>query len=1495
MNKIKRIVLINILIIFLCLFINNVSFARDLSGISDLRSSHNVGNEIYVKTGEEDDTGGAESLEMSDERDHIYCIQHKAGADHGWMTVDEYMEIRGNQATAYWNYGYSNRTVYSKYNIALGYLLGQEGWRKGYSMGNAGKTRQQAIHHLLTNDWGTYVNGNSGLYGNNGLATGGSQTLLWNKWFDYWYTTRSDSKGFLARANAEANNENAHCVPNAKINSTTVASSASEAQVTGPYYLTYSGRISWVCPIDQYGNWIEGSVYRNEKWTYDYNIKFYKDANCTNEYKMTEIPSGAAFYIKNTSGKEIKQIQLRNTYGVNSWLQTDMKTVESSSDVIGPICLNYSGVIDWISPINEYGNWIEGNVYRNGKWTYDKNISFYTDAACTKKIEMTSIPSNTNFYIKNTSGEKIKNINIKLKNNSVYCANIWFLERSDGRPGQRLISATTRTEYCGSTIILNVKQKTRNLTINKKDSITNNNITSPAEFKIKTSKGKWLTGTSGSYNYENSDVSLATKYRTNANGVLELKDLLVDTYEIFEVASPNGYDIQKQNGYDKTNNWINCGKVDLNVTNSNVTISIKNDLIISISGYVWKDLVPESKLTDTNNLWDTNEERISGVTVRLMKKGNPPTEVAITTTGNDGSYVFKDLISRYSLKDHYIEFNYNGTNYKKYIPVAFGATSTNGSKAIVQNMPEYDRDFEGIATTYTGTNDATKESQYGLDKCGTFNANARTLENINLGIKEVPKPEYDIRENIATVKITMKGFTYTYVYGGERGESRIYAPQVTYQNKNDITAYRHSFYPTDIAYDKTKNTEELKAEVKYRIDVKNTENMNLESTYKEETMYLKQLVNDFDVNRYTLADDNWTAGQVTTDSNGNKKQTATIKENYLNTIYDQTLGIKPENKITAYINFSVNHDAILDILNHPDGIAEGFPTEATATAYHKYTRNDYSWDNNILKGQTHYTEDDERKAQAPYLIFTLGKDRTINGKVFEDKVVTDNGEKLGNGTNEQGESAVKGVKVELLDATKDEIADVTKLSVSNLYTVDVQDSAPLKEVSKTAIVDTDENGNYTLKGVVPGYYILRYTYGDGTQEYTDSNGNKISVDVESKIRNTDGQEKTVYAKDYKSTIVTSQVAKNALENSNENTYTWYRKLEGENYSVAIDSLNERKALNNDKENNIIDDSKENTKENEKVIIDAGTAKMYLGIENNKDDKETEDVEVEDNVQKEEYKNEINGINFGIIEQPIQQAKVEKVITYVTLTNSQNNVVFDGNPENAKMQGVSDLDNQQNGGSIYVRAEVLEDIIYSSKLELDYEIRVTNVSDVNYYEDNYYLYGDKNGAHEITLKVNEVTDYLDETLKYLPEKSDKDRVSTEIKSMKLDDRNVQVLKLNKWDDVLFTNKLNDNSRKTTDKVTIVAERTLSREDKDMEIINEAEITGIKHATETGNTEEEKLKIAPSEVHTNGRVKVVTSITPPTGENKQLGVYYAIAGIVTLVLLSAGIVIIKKKIK
>ena len=42
------------------------------------------------------------------------------------------------------------------------------------------------------------------------------------------------------------------------------------------------------------------------------------------------------------------------------------------------------------------------------------------------------------------------------------------------------------------------------------------------------------------------------------------------------------------------------------------------------------------------------------------------------------------------------------------------------------------------------------------------------------------------------------------------------------------------------------------------------------------------------------------------------------------------------------------------------------------------------------------------------------------GKVFEDKVVTDNGQKLGNGKYDDKENVVQGVKVELLDVKNDE-------------------------------------------------------------------------------------------------------------------------------------------------------------------------------------------------------------------------------------------------------------------------------------------------------------------------------------------------------------------------------------------------------------------------------------------------------------------------------------------
>ena len=745
--KTKKIFLTCILIMILTLISNNIVIAGDenseeymakatIKSRYDLSlkthyrgyesNEGDVGQSIAVKTGDGIDSYNQPGTNMSDEYDHIYCIRHDDTADNALMLIKQFINVRGDKATAYWlsnggthisnsTWNYYDGTVVSdkvqsKYNIALAYILGRNDrgytFRQAYSMNSDNRLRQNAASILLNRElkstWGT--------------------KLLYNCFYDD-DDYSSYSNWFYEEAkNYATNYYNSECIPNISLTSTTTEINP---EITGPYHFDFgvnNEAAQWIYPIDANGNWIgghyEGRKWENGRyvstWVGENTISYYKDSKCTEPYSgFSEIKSGSYFYIKNTSGRKIKQVQIKAGSGYKN-IQTDTKQIEYMSNLIGPISMDFQGRIRWIWPLDTDGNWLGENEFI----VCDSNGN---------KITNGSIKNGTKFYIKNISNKQIDKIHIKLSENTIRCAEIWWLERMDGQAAQRLIAVDTSTEKANSNIIIKTKLKAGELTINKKDSITNNNIASPAEFKIRTSKGNWLIGTNGTYNYNNSNVASATVYNTSG-GTITLRNLLYDTYEIFEVTSPNGYDIEKQNGYDKVNNWINCGKVNLNGTNNNVTISIKNDLIISISGYVWKDIVPESKLTDTNNLWDTNEERVSGVTVRLMKKGNPPTEVATTTTGNDGSYVFKDLISRYSLKDYYIEFNYNGTNYKKYIPVAFGATSTNGSKAIVQNMPEYDRDFEGIATTYTGSNDNTKESQYGLEKCGTYNENTRTLE-----------------------------------------------------------------------------------------------------------------------------------------------------------------------------------------------------------------------------------------------------------------------------------------------------------------------------------------------------------------------------------------------------------------------------------------------------------------------------------------------------------------------------------------------------------------------------------------------------------------------------------------------------------------------------------------------------------------------------------------------------------------------------------------------
>ena len=144
-----------------------------------------------------------------------------------------------------------------------------------------------------------------------------------------------------------------------------------------------------------------------------------------------------------------------------------------------------------------------------------------------------------------------------------------------------------------------------------------------------------------------------------------------------------------------------------------------------------------------------------------------------------------------------------------------------------------DEDLAGIATTYTGTN---KENIYGLSGNlykKLFNTSNNTLENINLGIKEIPNPDYTIVEDLDSIRIEMKGYSYTY-YSGNRGRFDLEAvPTVRIQGKTNLRGYTHPIYPADVAYDVKNSTEELKVYAKYGIRITNPEKTDIEELYQE--------------------------------------------------------------------------------------------------------------------------------------------------------------------------------------------------------------------------------------------------------------------------------------------------------------------------------------------------------------------------------------------------------------------------------------------------------------------------------------------------------------------------------------------------------------------------------------------------------------------------------------------------------------------------------------
>lgn len=1057
-----------------------------------------------------------------------------------------------------------------------------------------------------------------------------------------------------------------------------------------------------------------------------------------------------------------------------------------------------------------------------------------------------------------------------------------------------------------------------NLEIEKRDTSTNDTIT-VAGFKFNIYK---LVNNTKYYltSYTEGSPSTVTfspwgnRYTltTGSDGkTAVLKNLPIDTYYIEEIAVPDSlkdyYNVTQDNGTRKI-------KLVTNTEQTTKYLFFNQQIYTDVAGYVWEDIT-QTKADKRNNLYDENKDKlVAGITVRL-RNSKDNSIVQTTTTGNNGQYRFKKVEIE-QLSNYYIEFEYNGLKYES---VDSNLNATNGSKAkenttsrinfnksystIVEgqnvsggstvgysqdengnesNMLNYKSGnnkstlventgytvsstdaiispgYNSVGATMTAT---TRETGMKLD----WKAGSHEITNINFGIYERNQPDLAIATDVQKIDMTINGYKHTYNLG-QRNE---YMPeglpdnelnnaynslmdgfQVAVKNRNGNyknMTYTRGIDDAYIAYTKANpnNEERLKVYVTYRIGLKNESSVPYVKVKGLENYADSQL--DC-VASYIGDDTNNTVKWANTGSTSDSKHNI-WKSGEVNTY------IESGKMVNVYLVYELKTEAIINLANLGN---EGFyvlNNTTEITSYSSYDSNKQAYagidkdsaPGNIVYGTVSTYEDDTDSA--PELGIRRQTPKEISGLVFEDNTTLNaNKERLGDGRYDNGNNTIKNVQVKLKKYNTNDNTAITLYTLGNNGEV----------VRKTADMKTDDNGKYDFVGIIPGEYYLEYTYGNDTGNIT--------------------------TQDYKSTIVTNDKLKQALSNQSE---YWYQDGNLSNYSSAVDNWQLRTNINNNLKNitySVKTNYEAKTDSANNHIMVANTGKMTFAIE-----------ETKDQVTNFGYASpsHLYNIKFGVAQRPKQYLELSKEISYVKLTLATGEVVLEGDPRTDTIRYVT---YPRNG---MVKAEMDEELIQGSTLEIHYTINIANNSETDYNTEAYYKYGQINGAKAVETTINTVIDYVDDKLQseYTNNATTGEwaKAGNEIKDLLADN----VYREIKTRTTTLTNNANYSLKvgEKKDLNTVNVSKLLSSSE-DTIYENYAEIIKVSNDVGRfyeGGTPGNFLLTDKNKTHEcddNAKdTRAQLTVVPPTGNNY---VIYYVIGIVSLSIIAGGIVFIKKKI-
>ncbi len=920
------------------------------------------------------------------------------------------------------------------------------------------------------------------------------------------------------------------------------------------------------------------------------------------------------------------------------------------------------------------------------------------------------------------------------------------------------ITETSKNVEC----IVKEERWTGNFILNKKDYDDSNHRLDRVGFRFYHEKYGWLVSAGTEPECFTEDEGGATVYYTDSGGNISISGVPTGGWAYIEDAESLN---NAHYGFIPKLEGEGSFSVEKDQTTS---FEVQNRrYLIRLSGVVWND-GEEGKSFLRDNLYGTgSDEPCAGWKVDFVAigpNGLPDSQYCqSTTTGSDGTFVFKDIpipllngeddsewsgnnFTGYSAD---IQFSYNGFIYQC---VDVGASSNSSKASEGSDRVRLNNKFEtvtglnnkdtvaasgpgGSATvTYTlqsgraevlstsgtdimaSTNKAGTRIYYNRSYMNTLSyADREELKDNNLGVYKRAHMDIAVTQGLECVSVRVKGLDHLYKHGikgvaeGQEIPDSYFSEGVGIQ----FDDYKQPIYRADARFEAPSG--EMNVLLTYKVALRNQSGSI--------TTAVNSLVDYYD-SKYTpnavgmRVDEKGNIAEPLTFSARNNSGQGTYNSIDINT---SKLTINPLATQYIYIQFKIDRTTALGML---DNTSQRLENVVEITSYsptkdgmpYATTDKDACLDNVVIGNYDRY-EDDTREAPGVQLVEAI--ERSVSGNIFEDQALPTllaQGIRQGDGYyDETKEDIIKNLEVQLIEIT----------GTGSSQSEQIYKNADNEEYRTKAL-----DGKYTFAGFTPGKYVVRFVWGDLT-----SDGMVTTID------NTEQTQITPI--DYKATIID----KDHYEEAIANPYYYRNRTEQEKkMSYGIDDIEMRKIIDtelNSHEGTANNGYNYNTRVEHRTM-NSTTPIMEFNVEK---DKETSN-EAERGEDGLGLKYPVEGINFGIIRRPIQKIDIEKRISNIKVIYSSGEVIINADIDrNGNLSGETNYITYMNAPHAdpkygVVKIEMDNEVLENTTVKITYDYIFKNQSEKDYQTEEFYRNGIEGTDDEIvSISPSKIMDYV----------------------------------------------------------------------------------------------------------------------------------------------------------